>query len=98
MDDATSFLDTCTEYELQVEPSMRTFDSLGIAGSELGRPALAGLPSLVTWVEETIAKVKLCDDVTAQMVASERSATKRAATSASRAIDAAERLTRLIDG
>ena len=75
---------------------MRTFDSLGIAGSELGRPALAGLSSLTTWVEETIAKAKLCDDVKVPVVASERSATTRAATSASRDIDAAERLTRLM--
>ena len=44
---------------------MRTFDSLGIAGSELGRPALAGLSSLITWVEKTIAKAKLCDAVKA---------------------------------
>ena len=35
---------------------------------------LAGLPSLTTWVEETIAKAKLCDDAKAQVVASERSA------------------------
>ena len=69
------FLDTCTEWKLQVEASSRTFDSLGIAGSELGRPALAGLSSLTTWVEEAIAKVKLCEDGAAQMVASERSAT-----------------------
>ena len=59
-------LDTSTEYKLQVEASLRTFDSIGIAGSELGRPALAGLYSLATWVEEAIAKVKLCEDVTAQ--------------------------------
>ena len=62
----------------------------------LGRPALAGLSSLTTWVEETIAKAKLCDDVKARVVASKRSAATRAATSASRAIDAAERLTRLM--
>ena len=72
---------------------MRTFDSLGIAGSELGRPALAGLSSLATEVEGTIAKLKLCEDATAQMVARERSATTRAATSASRAIDEQQRLT-----
>ena len=68
---------------------MRTFGSLGIAGSELGRPALAGLSSLATGAEETIAKFKMCEDVTvtAQMEASERSATTRDATSASRAID-----------
>ena len=59
-------LDTCTEYKLQVEASLRTFDSMGIAGSKLGRPALAaGLSSLTTWVEETIAKAKLCDDAKA---------------------------------
>ena len=52
-------LDTCTEFKLQVEASLRTFDSMGIAGSELGRPALAGLSSLTTWVEETIAKAQL---------------------------------------
>ena len=52
-------LDTC------IEAKMRTFDSLGIAGSELARPALAGLSSLATGVEETVAKVKLCEDVTA---------------------------------
>ena len=90
------FLDTCAEWEFQVEASSRTFGSLGIvAGSGLGRPALAGLSSLATWVEEAIAKVKLCEDVTAQMVASERSATTRAATSISRAIDEQQRLTRL---
>ena len=38
-----SMLDSCTEFKLQVEASLRTYDSLGIAGSELGRPALAGL-------------------------------------------------------
>ena len=54
-----SMLDSCTECKLQVEASLRTFDSLGIAGSELGRPALAGLSSLTTWVEETIAKGQL---------------------------------------
>ena len=74
---------------------MRTFDSLGIAGSELGRPALAGLTSLATMVEETTAKWKQCEDVTAQMVASKRSATTRAVTSISRAIDEQQRLTRL---
>ena len=81
------FLETFTEWKLQVEASSRTFGSLGIAGSELGRPALEGLSSLATWVEEAIAKVKLCEDVTAQMVASERSATTRAVTSISRALD-----------
>ena len=60
--------DTIAEYKLQTEANMRTFDSLGIAGSELGRPALAGLPSLATGVEETIAKLKLCEDVTAERV------------------------------
>ena len=80
-------LDTFTEFKLQVEASLRTFGSLGIAGSELGRPALAGLSSLTTWAEEAIAKSKRCADVKAQMVASERSATTRAATSVSRAID-----------
>ena len=85
-------LGTCTEYKLQVEASLRTFGSLRIAGSELVRPAhAAGLYSLTTWVEETIAKAKLCDDVKAQVVASERSATTRAVTSASRAIDAVVR-------
>ena len=44
-------MDTCAEYKLQIEANMRTFDSLGIAGSELGRPALAGLSSLATTVE-----------------------------------------------
>ena len=88
-------LGSYTEFKLQVEASLRTFDSLGIAGSELGRPALAGLSSLTTWVEETIAKVQLLDDVTAQMVAIERSATTRAVTSISRAIDEQQRLTRL---
>ena len=92
-------LGTCTEYKLQVEASLRTFDSMGIAGSKLGRPALAaGLSSLTTWVEETIAKAKLCGDVKAQVVASERSATTRAATSASSTIDAVGRLTRLNEG
>ena len=91
-------LDTCTEYKLQLETFMRTLGSLGIAGSDLGRPALAGLSSFTTWVEETIAKAKLCDDATAQVMASERSATTRAATSASRTIDAVERLTRLSEG
>ena len=92
-------LDTCTEYKLHVEASLRTFDSMGIAGSALGRPALAaGLSSLTTWVEETIAKAKPCGDVKAQVVASERSVTTRAATSASSTIDAVERLTRLNEG
>ena len=91
-------LQTCTEYKLQVETSMRTFDSMGIAGSDLGRPALAGLSRFTTWVEETIAKTKSCDDAKAQAVASERSATTRAATSASRTIDAVERPTRLNEG
>ena len=88
-------LDTCAEWKLQVEASSRTFDSLGIAGSELGRPALAGLSSLTTWAEEAIAKSKPCEDVKAQVAASERSATTRAATSISRAIDEQQRLTRL---
>ena len=44
-----------------------------------------------TWVEETIAKTKLCDWFKAQ-------ATTRAATSASSTIDAVERLTRLKEG
>ena len=65
-------LDNCTEYKLQVEASLRTFDSMCIAGSELGRPALAGLSSLTTWVEEAIAKAKLCDGVKAQEAARER--------------------------
>ena len=91
-------LGTCTECKLQVEASLRTFGSMGIAGSELGRPALAGLSSLTTWVEETIAKAKLCGWVKAQVVASERSATTRAATSASSTIDAVERPTRLKEG
>ena len=90
-----SMLDSRTEFKLQVEASLRTFDSLGIAGSELGRPALAGLPSLTTWVEETIAKGQLLDDGMAQMVAIERSATTRAVTSVSRAINEQQRLTRL---
>ena len=82
-------LGTCTKYKLQAKASLRTFDSMGIiAGSELGRPALAGLSSLTTWVEETIAKVQLLGDVTAAlMVAIEHSATTRAVTSISRAID-----------
>ena len=54
-------LETCTEFKLQLETFMRTLGSMGIAGSDLGRPALAGLSSF-TWVEETIAKAKLCDD------------------------------------
>ena len=91
-------LETCTDYKLQVETSTRTFDSMGIAGSDLGRPALAGLSRFTTWVEETIAKAKSCDDVKAQVVASERSATTRAVTSTSRTIDAVERLTRLNEG
>ena len=91
-------LDTCTRYKLQLETFMRTLDSLGIAGSDLGRPALARLSSVTTWVAETIAKAKLCDDVKAQVMASERSATTRAVTSASRTIDAVERLTRLSEG
>ena len=75
-------LDTCTEYKLQLETFMRTLGSLGIAGSDLGRPALVeGLSSFTTWVEETIAKAKICGDVKAQVMASERSATTRAATS-----------------
>ena len=87
---------TIAEYKLQTEANMRTcFDSLGIAGSELGRPALAGLTSLATMAEETIAKWKQCEDITAQVVASERSATTRAVTSISRAIDEQQRLTRL---
>ena len=90
-------LGTCTEYKIQLETFMRTLDSLGIAGSNLGRPALSGLSSFTTWVEETI-KAKLCDDVKAQVMASERSATTRAATSASRTIDSVERLTRLNEG
>ena len=57
-------LDTCTEYKLQLETFMRTLDSLGIAGSDLGRPALAGLSSLITIVEEAISKEKSCDDGT----------------------------------
>ena len=77
---------------------MRTLGSLGIAGSDLGRPAPAGLSSFTTWVEETIAKAKLCDDVKAQVMASDRSATTRAASSASRTIDAVERLPRLNEG
>ena len=72
---------------------MRTFDSMGIADSDLGRPALAGLSSLTKIVEEAIAKAKSCDDGTAQAAASERSATTRAATSDSSTIDAVERLT-----
>ena len=62
-------LDTCTIYKLPVETSLHTFDFMGITGSELGRPALAGLSSLTTWVEETIAKAKSCDGVKAQVVA-----------------------------
>ena len=61
-------LDTCTECKLQLETFMRTLGSLGIAGSDLGRPALAGLSSFTTWVEVTITKAKLCDDVKAQGV------------------------------
>ena len=91
-------LDTCTEYKLQLETFMRTLGSLGIAGSDLGRPALTGLSSFTTWVEETITKAKLCDDVKAQVMPSERSATTRSGTSASRTIDAVERLTRLNEG
>jgi len=91
-----STLDSCTEFKLQVEANLRTYDSLGIDGSELGRPALAGLSSLTTCVEETIAKGQLLDDVMAQMVAIERSAPTRAVTSISRAIDDNQRLTRLM--
>ena len=91
-----STLDSCTELKLQVEANLRTYDSLGIDGSELGRPALAGLSSLTTCVEETIAKGQLLDDVMAQMVAIERSALTRAVTSISRAIDDNQRLTRLM--
>ena len=91
-------LDTCTEYTLQLETFTRTLDFLGIAGSDLGRPALTGLSSFTTWGEATIAKAKLCEDAKAQEMASERSATTRAATSASRTIDAVERLTRLNEG
>ena len=90
-----SMLDRCAEFKLQVEASLRTYDSLGIDGSELGRQALAGLSSLTTRLEETIAKGQLLDDVMAQMVAIERSATTRAMTSFSRAIDEQQRLTRL---
>ena len=86
---------TFAECKLQVEASLRAFDSLGIAGSELGRPALSGLSSLTTWAEEAVAKSKLCEDVKAQMVPSERSATTRAVTLVSRAIDEQQRLTRL---
>ena len=92
-----SMLDSCTEFKLQVEASLRTFDSLGIGGSELGRPALAGLPCLTTRVGETIAKGQLLDDVMAQMVAIERSAPTRAVTSISCAIDEQQRLTRLTE-
>ena len=92
-----STLDSCTECKLQVEANLRTYDSLGIDGSELGRPALAGLSSLTTCVEETIAKGQLLDDVMAQMVAIERSAPTRAVTSISRAIDDNQRLTRLMN-
>jgi hypothetical protein len=91
-----STLDSCTELKLQVEANLRTYDSLGIDGSELGRPALEGLSSFTTCVEETIAKGQLLDDVMAQMVAIERSATTRTLTSISRAIDEQQRLTRLI--
>ena len=66
-------LGTCTEFKLQLETSMRTLGSLGIAGSDLGRPAFSGLSSFTTWVEETSAKKKLCDDAKAQVMASERS-------------------------
>ena len=75
---------------------MRAVDSISIASSDLGRPALAGLSSLTTWtneVEETISKAKSCDDVKAQAMASKRSTTTRAATSDSSTINAAERLT-----
>ena len=92
-----STLDSCTECKLQVEANLRTYDSLGIDGSELGRPALAGLSSLTTCVEETIAKGQLLDDVMAQMVAIERSAPTRAVTSTSCAIDEQQRLTRLME-
>ena len=93
-----STLDSCTECKLQVEAFLRTFDSLGIDGSELGRPALAGLSSLTTRVEETIAKGQLLDDVMAEMMAIKRSAPTRAVTSISRAIDEQQqRLTRLME-
>ena len=86
------------ECKLQVEAFLRTFDSLGIDGSELGRPALAGLSSLTTKVEETIAKGQLLDDVMAEMMAIKRSAPTRAVTSISRAIDERQqRLTRLME-
>ena len=58
-------LETCTEFKLQLETCMRTLDPMGIIGSDLGRPALAGLSSFTTWVEVTIAKAKLCDDAKA---------------------------------
>ena len=90
-------LETCTAHKLQVETIVRAIGSMGIVGSDLGRPALAGLSSLTTWisgVEETIAKAKSCGDVKAQAMASERPTTTRAATSDSSTINAVERLTR----
>ena len=42
------FLDTCAEQKLWVEASSRTYGSLGIAGSELGRPALARAENQIT--------------------------------------------------
>ena len=96
-----SILETCAKHKLRVEVNMRTAGFMGIAGSDLGRPALAGLSSLTTCisgVEETIAKAKSCDDATAQAVTSERLATTRAATSDSSTIDAVERLTRPEEG
>ena len=92
-----SMLETSTAHRLQeVETIVRAVDSMGIAGSDLGRPALAGLSSLTTWisgVEETIATAESCDDVKAQTMASERQTTTRAVTSDSSTISAAKRLT-----
>ena len=54
----TQMLETCTAQKLQVEAVVRAVDSMGIAGSDLGRPALSGLSSLTTWisgVEKTIS-------------------------------------------
>ena len=74
---------------------------MGIAGSDLGRPALSGLSSLTTWingVEETIATAKSCGDIKAQAMASERPTTTRATTSDSSTINAVERATRQKEG
>ena len=85
----------------RLRPPSRCRLHVGIAGSDLGRPALAILSSLTTWisgVEETIATAKSCGDIKAQAMASERPTTTRAATSDSSTINAVERATRQKEG